>query len=90
MGGWSCALPRFARKIDNVRRVFAVHAEYCGANMAWHWRRWLALEDEAAIADEFMRQQIGDADLEALRAQGFVSSLREWFAAGSGVAARAG
>jgi glycosyltransferase involved in cell wall biosynthesis len=83
-------LPRFARKLANVRRVFDVHDEYLGANLAWHWRRWLAFEHAADVAAEYARQQVDDAELEALREQGFVQSLREWHADHAGVARHAG
>jgi glycosyltransferase involved in cell wall biosynthesis len=81
-------LPRFARKIANVRRVFDVHDEYCGEHIAWHWRRWLSLPDAAAIAAEFARQQVDDAALAQLRSQGYARSLREWFAGNAADTAR--
>ncbi|MGH8030314.1 MAG: glycosyltransferase family 2 protein [Arenimonas sp.] len=79
-------LARFARKIDNVRRVFDVHDEYFGAQLAWHWRRWLALEGDEAIAAEFDRQVFDESALATLRASGHVRSRDELIAAA--VAAR--
>jgi hypothetical protein len=83
-------LPRFARKLANVRRVFDVHSDYCGPNISWHWRRWLSLQDEAAVAAEFASQVVDDAGLEQLRREGYVRSLRAWFAGDPGVARHAG
>ena len=71
---------RFARKVDNVRQVFAVHDEYFGEHLAWHWRRWLGLADAPALQAEFARQVFDDATLARLRAQGFVRSSAELFA----------
>jgi glycosyltransferase involved in cell wall biosynthesis len=74
-------LPRFARKVENIRRIFAVHDAYCGDNIAWHWRRLLACEDDASIREEFERQVFNDTTMEALRAQGVIARSSEWFSA---------
>jgi glycosyltransferase involved in cell wall biosynthesis len=74
-------LPRFQRKLDNIRQVFDVHDEYFGAHMAWHWRRWLALEDADAVRREFERQCFDEATLRNFRESGVVQQATEWFQA---------
>lgn len=68
---------RFARKINNVRRIFGVHDQYFGVNMAWHWRKWLELDTEAKVTAEFSRQIIAPRELTNLRAQGAIRSAAE-------------
>ena len=70
---------RFERKLGNIRRVFEVHDAHFGEHLAWHWRRWLALPDAAAIRAEFARQHFDAATLACLRADGVVMSAAEWF-----------
>jgi hypothetical protein len=72
-------LERFARKVANIRRVFAVHDGYFGRDLAWHWRRWLALDTPAAIADEFRRQCFDEAQRALLRDAGALHTAREMF-----------
>jgi hypothetical protein len=75
------SLRRFSRKVDNIRRVFAVHDAYCGENIAWHWRRLLACTDDASVRAEFERQVFDAATVSELRDQGVISSSSAWFAA---------
>lgn len=72
-------LRRFANKVENIRRVFGVHADYCGTDIAWHWRRLLALDDEAAVRAEFGRQVFDAAELDAMRAAGEIDTASRWF-----------
>jgi glycosyltransferase involved in cell wall biosynthesis len=78
-------LSRFARKVANIRKVFEVHDEYFGTRLAWHWRRWLALDGEAAVASEFSLQAFDADALARLRADGTIRTARslfdEWSAA---------
>jgi hypothetical protein len=75
---------RFERKLANVRRLFEVHDAYFGEHLAWHWRRWLALPDEAAVREEFRRQCFDAATLARLRSEGVVMTAAEWFAREAG------
>lgn len=70
---------RFERKLANIRRVFEVHDGYFGEHLAWHWRRWLALPDDAAVRAEFDRQRFDDGTLARLRAAGVVMTAADWF-----------
>jgi hypothetical protein len=74
-------LTRFATKVGNIRKVFAVHDEYCGDTIAWHWRRLLACTDDAKVRAEFDLQVFDDATLAALRDEGVVVSASAWLAA---------
>jgi hypothetical protein len=73
---------RFRRKVDNIREVFAVYADYFRERpgQAWHWRRWLSLEDEAAMDREFWRQAFDAATLQAYRHDGVISDAATLFA----------
>lgn len=70
---------RFAAKVENIRAHLAVHAPNMGPQIAWHWRRWLRLEDEGRLAQEFERSVFDPATLEHLRAEGVVQSAAQWF-----------
>ena len=70
---------RFERKLANIRRVFEVHSDYFGEHLAWHWRRWLALDGADAVREEFQRQAFDGQALEQLRRQGVVMSAADWF-----------
>jgi hypothetical protein len=73
-------LPRFERKIENIRRSLQVHDEYCGETIAWHWRRWLALADAGRIGEEFERQKLDAAGILKLRGESIVRSAAEMLA----------
>lgn len=73
-------LPRFERKTANIRRIFEVHDQYFGENTAWHWRRWLALEDAESIRREFMRQGFDDESLKHHLENGIVMRASDWLA----------
>jgi hypothetical protein len=68
---------RFARKIDNIRRVFEIHGEYMGADLGWHWRRWLALADQGRLDEEFERNVFSAEMVTELRAIGVIRSAAE-------------
>ena len=71
---------RFERKLENIRRIFAVHDAFYGPDLAWHWRRWLQLTDARAVHAEFNRQRFDEATLAALRGDGIVMTASQWFA----------
>jgi glycosyltransferase involved in cell wall biosynthesis len=71
---------RFERKLENIRRIFAVHDAFYGPDLAWHWRRWLELPDPRAVHEEFARQRFDEATLAALRAERIVMTASQWFA----------
>jgi glycosyltransferase involved in cell wall biosynthesis len=73
-------LSRFALKLANVRKVFEVHSDYFGDNLAWHWRRWLAMDNDSAVAAEFEHQVLDAGTLAEFRRAGIVQSSSEIFA----------
>jgi Glycosyl transferase family 2 len=79
-------LPRFMRKLDNIRAHFAVHGHRYSGLQAWQWRRWVQLADEGKGEQEFARQVLTAPELAAMRRELRVLSAAEWFdqaAAGS-------
>ena len=74
-------LHRFSTKVKNIRRIFAVHDDYCGANMAWHWRRLLNCTDDDSIRQEFELQVFDEMKLASLRNSGLLQTGAKWFAA---------
>lgn len=61
---------RFARKIDNIRKVFDVHARAFGDAVAFHWRRWLVLRETGKLDAELEASLFTPAMLKILRAEG--------------------
>jgi hypothetical protein len=43
---------RFARKIDNIRRALGDHAADDDDEVAWHWRRWVAMAQQGRINED--------------------------------------
>lgn len=66
--------PRFERKIANIRQTVAAHGDSLPDTAAWHWRRWLDLAEQGALAAEYENSRLSAADLAAARAQGRVKS----------------
>lgn len=76
---------RFARKIHNARRFLAARdASGDGPEVAWHWRRWVAMDEAGRLNEEFDRS-VFDADTIAeFRAQGIIRSAAEIFSGPGG------
>ena len=70
---------RFARKIDNIRKVFQIHDKYMGDDLGWHWRRWLALADQGRLDEEFDRNVFSIDTISTLRASGVIRIVDEVF-----------
>ncbi len=73
-------LPRFRGKVRNIRLIFEAHDAYCGADIAWHWRRLLACTDEDSIRREFELQVFDEPMLAVLRESGCMRTAAQWFA----------
>ena len=71
---------RFARKVKNIRRIFAAHEHRFGRDTAWHWRRWLELADKGELDEEFQRTVFTTELIDDLRQQGVIRSAAEWLA----------
>ena len=69
--------PRFARKVANIRALFAAYPERFPPGTAWHWRRWAVLEGEAALQAEFALQQLAAPEWAELQASGALQSARQ-------------
>jgi len=72
---------RFNRKVENIRRIFAVHDSRFGTDSAWHWRRWLELAEQGRLDEEFERTVFDEGTLQELRLAGVIQSAAEVFAA---------
>ena len=70
---------RFWGKVENLRRTFQVHDEFFTGHMAWHWRRWLALDGRRGAEEEFSRQALDEARIFALRQSGAIRSAADVF-----------
>lgn len=73
---------RFAQKVVNIREVFRLHEGALAPGFGWHWRRWVALDDQGELRDEFERSHLSAGDLAQLRAEGIVRSAAELLASG--------
>jgi hypothetical protein len=76
-------LPRFARKVDNIRRFFAAHDaardSFSVQGTTPHWRRWLAMADNGLLGREFERSVFTPSTIAELRAKGVIRSAAEIF-----------
>jgi|SRR4029077_17165992 glycosyltransferase involved in cell wall biosynthesis len=68
---------RFARKVENIRGVFARFDTYFPGQTGWHWRRWVALADEGRLREEFERQVLSEGTIADLRRCRSVCSAAE-------------
>lgn len=71
---------RFRRKVVAIRERLATFGARFAPGEAWHWRRWLELDDAGRLDAEFDRQFIDAARLEALSALGIIATPRQIFA----------
>lgn len=71
---------RFRRKIGNIRRMFGVHDVAAGKGQAWHWRRWLDLEDRGLLEEEFAKGVLTEDEIIRLRAEGLICSAADLLA----------
>jgi hypothetical protein len=65
---------RFRRKIGRVRARLAAYGDRFRPNQAWHWRRWLAIDDAGGIDAEFDRNAVDADRLPELFAEGVVTT----------------
>jgi hypothetical protein len=75
---------RFIRKVDNIRRIFAVHDSRFSEDAAWHWRRWLELAEQGRLDEEFERTVFDAHTIGDLRHRGVIKSALEVFADAAG------
>jgi glycosyltransferase involved in cell wall biosynthesis len=68
---------RFARKVENIRGVFARFDAYFPEQMGWHWRRWVRLADEGRLGEEFEKQVFSEYAIADFRRRGIVRSAAE-------------
>ena len=72
---------RFERKVENARQVFArFDAEHSGTR-AWHWRRWVEIQQAGDLRAEYDRQFLSEMEFAAQRRSGAVATAGEILAA---------
>ncbi|WP_430523016.1 hypothetical protein [Ponticoccus litoralis] len=71
---------RFERKVNNARLVFErFDAEHSG-NKAWHWRRWIEIQKNGKLREEYDRQFLSENELTGCRESGAVTTATGIFA----------
>ena len=70
---------RFARKVENIRGVFARFDAQFPGTIGWHWRRWVRLADEGRLREEFEKQLCGEDAIADFRRRRIVRSATELF-----------
>jgi hypothetical protein len=68
---------RFERKVANIRRAIEAQPDFFTGQMAWHWKRWVRSYEAGELAEEFARQVLDDAAIDAFRRDGIVRSACE-------------
>jgi len=76
---------RFRRKVERVRARLDAYGDRFAPGQAWHWRRWLELDDAGKLDEEFDRQAFDAERVPELLARGVLTTPADSFA---GVAAR--
>jgi hypothetical protein len=61
--------PRFTKKVASIRETLATQAQYYPNMIGWHWKRWLRLQGEGLLLEEFRRQFINQKTYSELRDQ---------------------
>jgi hypothetical protein len=80
-------LERFHFKVQGIREMLRCHGHLLQGDEAWHWRRWVEVDDAGRLDEEFRHQLLPRETLEQWRAQRLLQTPDEYFAR---VAARGG
>lgn len=78
------SLERFKTKIRNIRETLSLNQEHYAsdAKLAWHWKRWLDLDQTGELEEEFRRSVWDETILDALKNEGVLRSARSMFDTG--------
>ncbi len=69
---------RFARKVDNIRRLVAESGAGWAPDSAWHWRRWLDnIDTRGGVAGEMARNTVTQAQVAELWNAGVIKSAQQ-------------
>lgn len=71
---------RFKHKMQNIREVFHHHEGKLSPGFGWHWRRWIELEKNGELQNEFEHSVFQPTTVEELRRQGIVHTAKEMLA----------
>jgi len=70
---------RFEKKVASIRETLANQAQYYPAMIGWHWKRWLRLEEEGRLPEEYRRQFVDRETRAVLRDQKAILDCTEIF-----------
>jgi hypothetical protein len=70
---------RFRRKVDAIRTRLTAYGNRFGPTQAWHWRRWLQIDDAGGLAAEFALQLFDARHVPALLAAGELTTPARLF-----------
>lgn len=68
---------RFERKVGNARHELERARGVLTGDRAWHWRRWVELDDRGLLPAEFEAQRMDGAELDAARRAAIVRTAAE-------------
>jgi hypothetical protein len=71
---------RFRRKVERVRARLTVYGDRFAPGQAWHWRRWIELDDTGRLDEEFDRQAFGAERVPELIARGVLTTPADFIA----------
>ena len=71
---------RFERKVNNARRVFERFDSEHSGERAWHWRRWIEIQNAGELRREYERQFFSPTELADMRERGAVAAADQVFA----------
>jgi hypothetical protein len=69
--------PRFAKKVKNIKALFSGIDVEIPPELAWHWRRWLELDRQGGIDEEYRRSVPTGAALTELAQKGALRSAAQ-------------
>jgi hypothetical protein len=73
---------RFRRKVAAIRAMLTAHGARLRGGEGWHWRRWLAIDDDGLLGAEFDAQVVAEENVAALIAAGMLTTPAGIFADG--------
>jgi hypothetical protein len=73
-------LERFRYKVQGIREMLEHHGHRLRPRDAWHWRRWVELDDTGQLGEEFERQLMTREMIERSCAEGLLQMPEQYFA----------
>jgi glycosyltransferase involved in cell wall biosynthesis len=70
---------RFKKKVTSIRETLASQTQYYPGMIGWHWKRWLRLEEEGRLREEYRHQFIDNEIRAVLREQKAILECKDIF-----------